>query len=93
MSFFKVIAKAGNKQIKNRVKDKMPEKEWKKWCCKTLDEEEIKLVADTMEGYSFDHFTEDEIEQIAKRFKKMVSDLIGDWEWEIKQAIENEIDG
>jgi len=96
MSWLKTIAKAGNKQIKNRIKErvknKMPEKKWKQWCCKTLDEEEIKLVADTMPGYNFEEFTEEQIERIAKRFRKMVSDLIGDWVWEIKQAIESEIE-
>jgi len=70
----------------------MPEKEWKTWCCKVLDEEEIKLVADTMPDYNFEQFSEEEIERIAKRFKKMVSDLIGDWVYEIQQAIICEVE-
>lgn len=92
MSFLKVIAKAGNKQIKNRVKNKMPEKEWKQWCCKTLDEEEIKLVADTMPDYNFEDFTEEEIERIAKRYRNMVSDLIIDWVWDLTEAIKSVVD-
>ena len=96
MSWYKAIVKAGNKQIQNRIKEsaknKMPERKWKQWCCKKLDEEEIKMVADTMPDYNFEKFSEEEIERIAKKFKNMVSDLLGDWVWEIKQAIENVIE-
>ena len=96
MSFFKTIAKAGNKQIKNRVKQgvKMPEKEWKKWNVKVLDEEEIKIVVNNnLPNYNFGEFTDEQKDEIARQFQKCLSSDIADmWVWWIEESVKRVID-
>jgi len=67
------------------------EESWKKWTCWVLDEEEIQMTAEKYE-FDFDKFTEDEIEQIAEKFRDLLHTSEADWweEW-IKESIKEVI--